>query len=153
MILEITSYANLLVKFISFWESLRISGRSVLFKEKLNPLKVSLRRWNVEVFERMDLHVKDNVDEINAVDDLLSHCKETNVKDLVCRRSIATSLLWKNLASRERILIHKSRLKLIRDKDINCRYFHSLVKSKSRRNFISFVLTNKGVVDSVEGRN
>lgn len=132
------------------WADLRISGQSdFVLKKKLKQLKVSLRRWNVEVFGRMNLQVEDNLDEINAVDDLLSYCKETNVKDLVCMRSLAISLLWKNLVSKEMIL-QKSRLKWVGDENINSRYFYSLVKGRSRRNFIGFVLFDRGVVDYVE---
>lgn len=52
------------------------------------------------------------------------------------------------MSIRERILIQKYIVKWIRDSDINSRYFHCLVKGRSRRNFIGYVVTDMGV-DSV----
>lgn len=41
-------------------------------------------------------------------------------------------------------------MKWIRDSDINSRYFHYLVKGRSRRNFIGYVITDMGVDSVVE---
>lgn len=52
------------------------------------------------------------------------------MKNLVGKRSSATTLLWKNMATRERIIIQKSRLNWIRDGDINNRLLNCIVKGR-----------------------
>lgn len=70
------------------WENLRIKGRSdFVLKEKLKLLKISLRRWDLEVFGRVNLLVDDNVSEINIVYNLLSYCNGAQVKEPMCVRS------------------------------------------------------------------
>lgn len=51
-------------KFLSFvafeWDKLKAEGRGdFILKEKLRLLKTSLRRWNKEVFGRIDLNIRE----------------------------------------------------------------------------------------------
>lgn len=54
------------------------------------------------------------------------------------------------MSIRERILIQKYIVKWIKDNDINSRYFYCLVKGRSRRNFIGYVVNDIGVDTVVE---
>ncbi|KAI5397407.1 hypothetical protein KIW84_063282 [Lathyrus oleraceus] len=133
------------------WNGMKVEGNSdYVIKEKLKILKVSLRRWNKEVFGWYDLKVEEGVEEINTVDKLLSSCMDNEVKELVDRRSKAISSIWRNLSIKDNMLIQKSRVKWIQEGNLNSRYFHNLVKGKARRKFIGDVNTVNRVVEMIE---
>lgn len=46
-------------------------------------------RWNNEVFGRKNLEVEDKKDQIEEIGDLLFNCKESEVVELINRRSHA----------------------------------------------------------------
>ncbi|KAI5437106.1 hypothetical protein KIW84_023286 [Lathyrus oleraceus] len=72
--------------------------------------------------------------------------KEDQVEDFLVRRSRETSSLWTNLDTQERILIQKSNLSWRRDGDVNNTFFHSFVKAQHRRNFISSIFSENGLI-------
>jgi hypothetical protein len=45
--------------------------------------------------------------------------------------------MWKLRRSRESMIMQQSRQTWLRDGDANTRYFHTCIKSRTRRNFIS----------------
>lgn len=61
-----------------------------VFKEKLKMLREKLRVWNKEVFGFLDLNIKNIVNKINALDELVggSNCQEVE------RRKELSSLFW-----------------------------------------------------------
>ncbi|KAI5403879.1 hypothetical protein KIW84_051139 [Lathyrus oleraceus] len=120
-----------------------------VIKEKLKILKVSLKRWNKEVFGWYNLKVDEGVGEINVLDKLLFSCVDVEVKELVDRRSKVISSTWRNLSIRDNMLIQKSRAKW-KDGYLNSQYFHNLIKGRARMKFIGDVNIVSGVVDSVE---
>lgn len=54
------------------WNKLKVAGRSdFVLKDKLRLLKGSLRKWNVNVFGKVNLEIKEGVKEINELDDFV----------------------------------------------------------------------------------
>ncbi|XP_058784882.1 uncharacterized protein LOC131659750 [Vicia villosa] len=61
----------------SEWKKLKVIGRNdFVLKEKLRLLKDSLRRWNVSVFGKVDLEIKEGLEEINELDEFVSWCSQ-----------------------------------------------------------------------------
>ncbi|XP_058756965.1 uncharacterized protein LOC131630196 [Vicia villosa] len=80
------------------WKSFRVVGRGdYVLKQKLFLLKNSLKRWNKEVFGRMDLEIQDEVSAINNGDVLLETGDELINSDILFNRKEATSRFWTKL--------------------------------------------------------
>ncbi|XP_058741126.1 uncharacterized protein LOC131613476 [Vicia villosa] len=76
----------------SEWNKLKVVGRSdFVLKEKLRLLKYSLRKWNVNVFGKVDLEIKEGVEEINELDEFVSWCNLNQHAEAIQRRSVVTS--------------------------------------------------------------
>lgn len=133
----------------SEWGKLKMVGRGdfVLF-EKLKLLKISLRRWNCEVFGWMDLKVKDGVERINDLDNLMVANFGNNNEVLVKDRRETSNEVWQNLLMKESMLRLKSRQLWLKDGDRNSRFFHNSIKDRNRKNSISVL---EGVNGRVEG--
>lgn len=86
------------------------------------------------------MKVEKCVEEINKLNASLTECNEEDEDHLVMRRIITYSDLWNKLSLKENLLIHKSRLKWLRDKDCNSQYFYGVVKMSNRRKFIGFFM-------------
>ncbi|XP_058765931.1 uncharacterized protein LOC131639452 [Vicia villosa] len=133
------------------WRKMKIEGRGdYVLKEKIRLLKASPRRWNEDVFGRFDLLIEDGVKRINVPDDLLKSCKEDEVDGLVKVRSEVSRKMWLNMRVKENMLLQKSRARWDREGDMNNKYFHSVLKSRRRRNFIGRITTERGKVEKVE---
>ncbi|XP_058775615.1 uncharacterized protein LOC131649887 [Vicia villosa] len=136
------------------WKELVVEGRgdSVL-KEKLKILKESLKWWNLNVFGKYDLAVEEGVRVMNEGDEMVDDVdrgEDSLGEDEVRRKRRACSDFWFHLKIKENMLIQKSRLKWLNDGDCNSRYFHNIMKSRRIRNHIGSIVTERGVVDSVE---
>lgn len=88
------------------WYSTNIWGKSeFVMKEKLKLLKAYIKRWNVEVFGKVDLEVKDAIKEKNISDleaaDLLN---QDGGALLACKRLEASKNVWLNLQRIDNIL-------------------------------------------------
>lgn len=58
--------------------------------------------------------------------------------------------IWRNLYFKESILRQKARHRCVVEGDLNTRFFHILLKSRTRRNGIFTLQTETGVVEGVE---
>lgn len=89
----------------SEWNNLKVSGRSdYVLKKKFCLLKFSLRRWNKNIFGRFDLEIKEGIKNINEADLLLSSCRDNLVQEVVAKRSVETSRMWKYMKIKENML-------------------------------------------------
>src|SRR4051812_24094425 len=128
-------------------------GSAAFFaKEKLKNLKVSLHRWKIEVFGWINLRVEDAAAKINVCHDkFVTLYGEEGSQGLVSvevegesiskKRLVATRSFWKNLQRRECLLKQKSRVKWCRERDLNTRFFHNVMKSRVRSNVIGSIAT------------
>lgn len=89
------------------------------------------------------------MDILNEVEvDMVSSSGQTSVEDPVNRRA-SHEFIWKNLHLKESILKQKSRLRWVHEGDINSKYFHFMLKCRTRRNSIIFIKVESGVVEEV----
>ena len=95
------------------------------------------------------MEVEVGKEKINELDDILISCNEEKVDEFVIRRSNVASLTWKKLMMKENMLLQKSRLKLIRESDMINKYFHNIMKGRTRRKYIRLILTEGGVLEYV----
>ncbi|XP_058770694.1 uncharacterized protein LOC131644257 [Vicia villosa] len=133
------------------WRSFRVSGRGdFVLKQKLFLLKGSLKRWNKEVFGRLDLEIQDEVRAINVGDALLEVEEEDFNLDILFNRKEATSRFWTKLRIKVNMLVQKANLKWMKEGDSNSGLFHKVMKEKRRYNHIGPFSTPEGLVESVK---
>ncbi|XP_058725826.1 uncharacterized protein LOC131597131 [Vicia villosa] len=92
------------------WNSKHVQGSGAfVLKEKLKHLRDRLRWWNQRVFGWLDVKIKDDVDELNAIEEENMFIS-TQLNQYVCekRRQVQHSI-WKNLHYKESMLKHKER--------------------------------------------
>ncbi|XP_058783019.1 uncharacterized protein LOC131657664 [Vicia villosa] len=133
------------------WRSMNVRGRGdYVLKEKLRLLKEKLRRWNIDVFGRIDLEVEEGVRELNMVDSRLEDVSEELRRELVEKRKEASSRIWRNMRIKENMLIQKSKVRWMKEGDANSSFFHKVMKEKRRFNHLGPLLSEGGMVESVE---
>ncbi|XP_058750108.1 uncharacterized protein LOC131623108 [Vicia villosa] len=135
------------------WLSLKVEGRGdFVLKEKLKLLKDKLKRWNREVFGKINLDIEEDVNDINLADERLastSFSLASFEENLVFRKE-ATCGFWRNLRIKENMLVQKSRMKWLKEGDTNSGFFHKVMKQRRIHNHIGPILTSGGMVESVE---
>ncbi|XP_058751701.1 uncharacterized protein LOC131624805 [Vicia villosa] len=129
------------------WEKMVVRGRGdfVLKENFFKLIKERLRWWDKTVFGKFDLEVEEGVRDLNDSDDI----EVLDAEKLSLKRD-ASNRIWLNLKIKENMLIQKSRLNWLNDGDSNSKFFHRFMKERRRRNHISSIVTNNGMVDSVK---
>ncbi|XP_058771389.1 uncharacterized protein LOC131644810 [Vicia villosa] len=124
------------------WSSLDVRGsKAFVLKEKMKKLRERMRWWNTNVFGKIDLKIEEDVEALNATEDRMTQMNVTLTEEEIKEKRRLQESFWKNLHTKESILRQKSGLKWTIDGDNNSRFFHSTMKSKSRRKAI-LVLKN-----------
>lgn len=80
----------------------------------------------------MDLNIKNIVQEINVLDDLVDASDFQQPE----RRKELSSLFWQQVHAKESLIKQKARCKWIAEGDVNTRYFHACVRGRRRRNHL-----------------
>ncbi|XP_058753205.1 uncharacterized protein LOC131626408 [Vicia villosa] len=133
------------------WKRFRVEGRGdYVLKQKLYLLKGSLKRWNKEVFSRLDLEIQDEVRDINNGDVLLEAEEKVINPEILFNRKEATSRFWTKLRIKENMLVQKANLKWLNEGDSNSGFFHKVMKEKRIFNHIGPFSTSEGMVESVK---
>ncbi|XP_058758254.1 uncharacterized protein LOC131631478 [Vicia villosa] len=128
------------------WKALDVRGRGdFVLKEKFRLIKDKMKWWNREVFGNIDLKVEEGVRDLNISDDM----DVMDAERLALNRD-ANNRIWLNLKIKENMLIQKSRLRWLNDGDSNRKLFHKVMKERRRRNHISSIVTNGGIVSTVK---
>ncbi|XP_058785957.1 uncharacterized protein LOC131660684 [Vicia villosa] len=133
------------------WKSLHIEGRGdFILKEKLRLLKDKLRRWNEEVFGRIDLEVEQGVRELNLADLTLEGEDVDYFEETLGRRKYASCRICRNMRLKENMFLQKARLKWMKEGDANSGFYHKVMKEKRSINHLGPIQVEGGMVESVE---
>lgn len=136
------------VLFSSEWNNIQVEGKKAyVLKEKLKLLKERLKRGNKEVFGTLDLKTENLVNDLNEFDKLAA--EGNSLLDVTKRKEIS-SLFWKNLHFKERLLKQKSRVRWIREGDANTRFFHATIQHRRRSNQIVMIERGGIFLEEVE---
>ncbi|XP_028063179.1 uncharacterized protein LOC114266465 [Camellia sinensis] len=116
---------RLLLEMKSSWEvQLQLGWAGFRLMRKLASLKVSLRRWNVEVFGHVEAELKNAEEDLHVLD-LVAEERALSETEANSRREVR-GLVW-NLHRRKESLWHqKSRMLWAKCGDKNTRFFFSI---------------------------
>ncbi|XP_045831276.1 uncharacterized protein LOC123922622 [Trifolium pratense] len=130
------------------WEKLNIKGKKAfVIKEKLKRLKEELRGWNKEVFGMLDLNIENTVKDLNEAEGIID---SNGVNSVTTNKAAINKKIWDQLYFKESLIKQKSRLKWVREGDSNSRFFHTSLKSRRRRNQLSFLKRGNEWIQGVE---
>ncbi|XP_058752758.1 uncharacterized protein LOC131625938 [Vicia villosa] len=133
------------------WKSLVVGGRGdFILKEKLRLLKDKLRRWNKEVFGKIELDMEDGVRDLNIADERLASFNDAYFDANLAFRKESSANFWRNLRLKENMLLQKSRVKWIREGYSYSGFFHKMMKQRRRINHLGPIITPDGLAESVE---
>ncbi|XP_058752306.1 uncharacterized protein LOC131625459 [Vicia villosa] len=132
-------------------ESFKVQGSSAfILKEKLRRLRDSLRGWNNRVFKRLDLHLEEEVKLLNELKSDGMSINSQLSQEVNARRKKSQDNIWRLLQHKEIMIKQKARLKWIKEGDNNTKYFHSVLKTRTRKNTIVSIQSDQGRLEGVE---
>lgn len=79
------------------------------------------------------------VKELNVIDKLLHKVDPSSKEELALRRKNISCDLWRNLNLKENIICQKSRIRWLKERDLNTKFFPSYLKERRMSNTIVFV--------------
>ncbi|XP_028101320.1 uncharacterized protein LOC114300668 [Camellia sinensis] len=120
------------------------SAGYILLK-KLKPLKVGLKKWNVEVFGNIINKLKASEAYLHNLE-LVVEDRELDEAEIRTRRE-ARAEVWRLSKIVERIWLQKSRMNWTLKGDRNTRFFHVMTKCRQSRNEINFITKGEVVYE------
>lgn len=83
----------------------KVEGRGdFVLKEKLRLLKLSLKRWSVEVFGWIDLKMNKTLKVMNDLNYQVSNSDCANIDEIALKRELASAGVWNQLNMKEFLL-------------------------------------------------
>jgi hypothetical protein len=132
---------------VESWRTQNCSGwMGHVLKEKLKGLKASIREWNKDVYGAVDTKILLLVEDINELD-IRGDLMGLTAAEVETRKKYFSDL-WHLLKSKESLVLQKSRSRWLREGDANTSYFHSLMKSRGKRNMIRALEVDGSWVES-----
>ncbi|XP_058740908.1 uncharacterized protein LOC131613239 [Vicia villosa] len=117
------------------WDNSEVQGsRAFVLKEKLRRIRDKLRWWNKNIFGWVELKIEEEVDEIDRIEDDDCYVNNQLNQELLERRNEVHKSLWNSLHLKESILKQKARQRWVAEGDRNTKFFHSMLKARTRKN-------------------
>lgn len=88
------------------------------------------------MFGWLDFKIEEDVEELNGIEDIAVNIQIDLSQDDGERRRLEHDKIWRNLHFKESMIKQKARIKWIKERDNNTKYFHFMLKAKLRRNSI-----------------
>lgn len=135
------------------WDEIKVdgSGASVM-KEKLKFMKGKIKEWNKSCFGNLDSKIEESKKRIACLDDKGERCDLS--AEEVSKRKECFGTLWQSLKSKESMLHQKSRLKWLKEGDVNPRYFHICINQRRRANeIVGINMGNRWIEEPNEVKN
>lgn len=131
------------------WRSFSIHGwGGYILNEKLKLLKGELKSWKEKSLGKLDSSIEDKKEEIEKWD-ILDDAFGLDSEEAEKRASAMTDLL-KEMGWREAQLFQKARIKWTLEGDLNSRFFHKWINSRTKHNEIDGIRVNGSWIDSVQ---
>jgi hypothetical protein len=121
---------------------------AVRLATKLKSLKSDLKGWHSQVFGRLDVNIDDLVDQLKHLD-LKAESVALSTAESDARFQDFHNL-WDLLRARESQIFQQSRMRWIREGDVNSGFFHASIKMRRRRNSILALRVGNRWVESVQ---
>lgn len=99
-------------------------------KEKLKRLKLELKQWNVDVFGDLNALRKKLTMRINELENKAE--EEGLDEEEGLQRREAQAEFWRVAKMNESLLCQKSRMRWIKEGDMNSKFFHSMINWRRR---------------------
>ncbi|KAL8534496.1 hypothetical protein ACS0TY_010494 [Phlomoides rotata] len=141
------SYKGLIEKV--WFSSLKQGWAGFVLKEKLKELKTELKAWSRETFNGVDKRIEDKNDEIEKLD-ILDDTFRLEDEEISRRHDLLGDLMMET-SWRESQLLQKSKLKWLKERDVNSIFFHNWVNRWHKSNEIIGLWKNNIWVESVQG--
>lgn len=113
------------------WDSYRINGwGSFIIKEKLKLLKEDLKKWNAEIFGKVENNIeklRQDIQQLDIIDDTFG----LEDQEVIQRNETAAHLL-RELKRKDNTQMQQSRISWLKDGDLNSRLFHSFINKRRK---------------------
>ncbi|XP_057425790.1 uncharacterized protein LOC130719169 [Lotus japonicus] len=130
------------------WSSFQVQGRGIfVIKEKLKLLKAELKKWNVEVFGNVLATRRNIVKRLQDLD-VVAENVGLSIEETKERQQVQAEF-WRIAKLNESLLFQKSRLRWIKEGDMNTKYFHSIVNWKRKTDSIVGLVMDGSWVEDV----
>jgi hypothetical protein len=130
-----------------FWRNCHLTGWiACILKEKLKGLKTHLRGWNKATYGQLDFKINEIVEDIKELD-MRSELVGLSANEVIMRKKLFGDM-WHYKISKESPLMQRSRQTWLREGDSNTKFFHTVIKSRGKRNHISALLVGDTWLDS-----
>ncbi|PNX82415.1 cysteine-rich receptor-like protein kinase, partial [Trifolium pratense] len=95
----------------------------------------------------LDLNIENTVKDLNEAEGIID---SNGVNSVTSNKAAINKKFWDQLYFKESLIKQKSRLKWVREGDSNSRFFHTSLKSRRRRNQLSFLKRGNEWIQGVE---
>ncbi|GKV12444.1 hypothetical protein SLEP1_g23583 [Rubroshorea leprosula] len=131
------------------WNSFEVRGwGGFRLKEKLKMLKKDLRIWNKEVFGVIETRIEEAKEAIKLIDEKNDMGQISELEKNERASNFRQLQEW--VDKKSNLLYQKARLRWLKERDANSKYFHSCVARRKSQNSLGGIVQNGRWIDDVQ---